>query len=168
MEHSKYIEYALLAGAADCVPFTIDDIFFDSRTLLKCMYGCPDWGKNHTCPSRKGNPSFAEYKEMLTRYKGGVIVHTHDKRLSQIITFEIERMAFADGMYFAFSMSDCSLCSECAAVSDAPCRFPERARPAFHSVGIDVFKTVKRLGLPLYTLKDDSDEQNWYGAVFIE
>lgn len=156
-------------GATDSVVFTIDDIVFDSRTLLKCMYGCPDWGKNHTCPSRPGNPTMAEYKEMLSRYKGGIIVHTHDKALSQNISFKIEGEAFRDGYYMAFSMSDCALCKTCAAVDNAPCRFMHKARPAFHSVGIDVYKTVRGLGLPIFTLTDaDSEEQNWYSAVFID
>jgi hypothetical protein len=36
-------------------------------------------------------------------------------------------------------------------------------------VGIDVFKTVRALGLPLTTLSDpNTEEQNWYSAVFIE
>ena len=45
----------------------------------------------------------------------------------------------------------------------------ELARPAFHSVGIDVFATVHRFGLPLRTLFDPGkEEQNWYSAVFVE
>lgn len=44
-----------------------------------------------------------------------------------------------------------------------------KARPAFHSVGIDVFKTVRQFGLPIKTLSDaDTEEQNWYSAVFID
>lgn len=164
----KYINRALEMGAADAVEFKIGDICFDSRTLLKCMYGCSDWGKNHTCPSRPGSPSIAEYREMFSRYSRGVIVHTHDKASSQKISFTLEREAFGDGYYFAFSLSDCSLCSECAAVKCETCRFPKMARPAFHSVGIDVFKTVRGLGLPIETLTDPTQEQNWYSAVFIE
>ncbi len=168
-DFSKYTEKALRMGAADAVSFKISDICFDSRTLLKCMYGCDDWGKNHTCPSRKGSPSMAEYREMFSRYKGGIIIHTHEKALSQKISFQIEGDAFRDGYYFAFSLSDCALCKECAAVENAPCRFMHMARPAFHSVGIDVFKTVRDLGLPIGTLTDaDKEEQNWYSAVFIE
>ncbi len=168
MDYSAYIDYALKEGAADCVEFTLDEVCFDSRTLLKCMFGCSDWGRNHTCPSRAGNASLAEYREMLSRYRGGVIIHTHDKALSQRISFEIERRAFIDGYYFAFSMSDCSICRECAAVADTPCRDPKRARPALHSVGIDVFKTVRALGMNISTLSSADDEQNWYSAVFID
>ncbi|MBQ3080258.1 MAG: DUF2284 domain-containing protein [Clostridia bacterium] len=165
----KYADRALALGAADAVVFDIDDIVFDPRTLLKCMYGCTDWGKNHTCPSRPGNPTMEQYKDMLTRYKKGIIIHTHDKALSQKISFQIEGEAFRDGYYFAFSMSDCALCKTCAATEDAPCRFMYMARPAFHSVGIDVFKTVRKFSLPIHTLTDqDKEEQNWYSAVFID
>ena len=169
MDFQKYIDKALEMGAADAVPFTIDDIAFDTRTLLKCMYGCTDWGCNHTCPSRPGNPSIPEMQEMFKRYKGGIIIHAHEKKLSQKISFQIEADAFHDGYYFAMSLSDCGLCETCAAVDGKPCRFKRQARPAFHSVGIDVFKTVRDLGLPISTLRDpQTEEQNWYSAVFIE
>lgn len=169
MNAKPYIDMALEMGAADAVPFLIDQIAFDSRTLLKCMYGCADWGKNHTCPSRPGNPTMAEYREMFGRFRWGVIVHTHDKALSQRISLAIEGRAFAQGHYFAFSLSDCALCRECAAADHKDCRNVKKARPAFHSVGIDVFKTVRQMGLPIETLGDPSVEpQNWYTAVFVE
>lgn len=169
MNAEPYLQLALSLGAVHAVPFEISDICFDSRTLLKCMYGCADWGKNHTCPSRPGNPSMAELKEMFSAYRWGIIIHAHDKAVSQKASFAVESAAFHDGYYFAFSLSDCALCSSCAAVDHAPCRFIRQARPAFHSVGIDVFKTVRQLGLPISTLSDpENEEQNWYSAVFIE
>ena len=169
LAQSRYCEKALELGAVDAVPFAICDIVFDSRTLLKCMFGCADWGKNHTCPSRAGSPSMAEYREMFSRYRGGLVIHTHEKWLSQSISLALEGQAFAEGWYFAFSLSDCGLCETCAAVGCEPCRFPKKARPAFHSVGIDVFQTVRGLGLPIYTLHDPAKEtQNWYSALFIQ
>ena len=165
----RYVEQAKQMGAADAVVFSIADIVFDPRTLLKCMFGCGDWGRNHTCPSRPGSPSMAEYRDMLSRYQWGVIIHTHDKKLSQRISFALESQAFHDGFYFAFSLSDCGLCDTCSAVCGEACRRPQMARPAFHSVGIDVFETVHRLNLPLGTLTDPAaEEQNWYSAVFIK
>ena len=165
----KYIDKALEMGAADAVLFEADQICWDSRTLLKCMYGCSDWGKNHTCPSRPNNPSMAEMKEMFSRYSWGIIVHCKDKHSSQKISFKLESMAFHDGYYFAMSLSDCGLCNECAAVNCEDCRHVGMARPAFHSIGIDVFKTVRQFGLPIETLPNrDYADQNWYSAVFIE
>ena len=161
--------YALQLGAVDAVLFRIEDICFDSRVLLKCMFGCSDWGKGLTCPSRAGSPSMEQYKEMLSRYSWGLVIHGHDKHLSQKVSFECERKAFVDGYYFAFSLSDCGLCKECAGYCGEDCRNIRKARPAFHSVGIDVFKTVRQLGLPIKTLFDPAnEEQNWYSAVFIE
>ncbi len=156
-------------GAADSRFFTISDIAFDARVLLKCMFGCTDWGKGLTCPSRPGSPTMAEYKKMLSLYRWGIIIHTHGKHTSQKISYALEKKAFNDGYYFAFSLSDCGLCKECAGFTGGECRHSREARPAFHSVGIDVFKTVRRLGLPINTLTDPGhQEQNWYSAVFVE
>lgn len=164
----ELLDKAYEMGASDAVVFGIDDIAFDSRTLLKCMFGCSDWGKNHTCPSRPGFPLPWDFEKILRRYSWGIIVHTHDKRKSQKISYELERGAFLKGYYLAFSLSDCAGCETCSCVDGKDCRFPKTARPAFHSVGIDVFKTVRGLGLPLEVLLSDEQEQNWYSAVFIE
>jgi predicted metal-binding protein len=165
---TQWIAEALEMGAVDAVPFVISDIVFDPRTLLKCMYGCSDWGKLHTCPSRPGSPSMVEYRDMFSRYRWGIIVHTHEKRPAQKISYELERRAYLAGYPLAFSLSDCGLCARCAGYDGEPCRCPKQARPAFHSVGVDVFATAHRLGLPLYPLHAPEQEQNWYAAVFVE
>ena len=137
MDLDKYISIGLELGADDVVSFKVDDIVFDSRTILKCMFGCADWGKGHTCPSRPGFLKPWEYEKILKRYSHGIIVHSSDKTISQNISFEIERAAFLDGHYFAFSLSDCSICEDCMGFYGKECANPEKARPAFHSVGIE-------------------------------
>lgn len=161
---------ALEKGAAQTVPFVISDIAFDERTLMKCMFGCADWGKGLTCPSRPGFPSMEQWRRMLEKYSWGVIVHAHEKHASQRASLSLEERAFHDGYYLAFSMSDCGLCKTCAGQEGcAECRHPEKARPAFHSVGIDVFKTARGLGMEIFTLPDrDAQPQNWYSAVWVE
>ena len=166
----KYVEQALEMGALDAVAFGIDDIVFDDRTLLKCMYGCADWGRNHTCPSRPGSPTMEQYREMFSRYHWGVLVHGHFKKETLDIAFELERRAFVDGYHLAWSLSGCPSCPQgCTLREGRSCRFPKRARPQFYSVGIDVFATVRGLGLPIRTLTDpERQQQNWYGPVFME
>jgi len=168
MDAEQFVELALSLGADHAVAFDIDEIVFDSRTILKCMYGCEDWGKGHTCPSRPKSLMPWEYEAVLKRYAWGVIVHSTDKGVSHTASLAIERDAYLKGYYFAFSLSDCAICATCAAARDEPCVAPGKARPAFHSVGIDVFKTVRKFGLPLETLRNEDDTQNWYSAVFIE
>lgn len=159
---------ALDMGADDAVIFRIEQIVFDSRTILQCMYGCADWGKGHTCPSAPGSLKPWEYEQILKRYEWGIIIHSTSKELAQDISFKIEREAFLAGHYFAFSMSDCAICGQCAGFKGQPCVDPVRARPAFHSVGIDVFATVKKFDLPLETLKSEEETTNWYAAVFLD
>lgn len=161
-------EKALSLGADHAVVFRINEIVFDPRTILKCMFGCNDWGKGHTCPSRPGSLNVFEYKQILEKYSWGIIIHSTSKKVSQEISFEIEREAFVKGYYFAFSMSDCAICNECAGLKGKECANPKKARPAFHSLGIDVFKTARNFGLPIETLTEKGQEQNWYSAVFVE
>ena len=163
----KYIKLALSLGAEHAVAITPDDIAFDGRTLLKCMFGCDDWGKGNTCPSRAGFLKPWEFEILLRKYKTVLIIHSPDKKRAQDISYTIEREAFLDGDALAFSMSDCAICEECAGRDNQPCRDPKKARPAFHSSGIDVFATVHKLGLPLKTLRDTSEPQNWYSAVWL-
>jgi predicted metal-binding protein len=170
MRQNKIDRYKTIAsaeGAEDVVVITPDEVVFDGRTLLKCMFGCADWGKGPTCPSRAGFLKPWEFEPLLRQYTTVLIIHSHDKRVAQQASFAVEREAYLDGDHLAFSMSDCALCAECAGQSDLPCRNPKQARPAFHSVGIDVFSTVHKLGLPLKPLRDPEEEQNWYAAVWL-
>ncbi|MCL2199522.1 MAG: DUF2284 domain-containing protein [Defluviitaleaceae bacterium] len=164
----NYIKKALSLGAKTVTPFKISDIAFDPRVVIKCIFGCGDFGKQHTCPYQKSPLSMQEYQQIFSHYSHGIIIGCDNKPDSQKISYHIERQAFLDGYYFAFSLSDCGLCKTCAKAKNADCPHPDKARPAFHAIGIDVFKTVKNLGLPLNVLVEKTEEQNWYSAVFIE
>jgi len=168
MNPQQVQDRALELGADHAVIFKTGQIVFDPRTLLKCMYGCEDWGHGHTCPSKPGALKPWEYQKIFEKYEWGCIVHSTSKKKSQDISFALEQEAFLAGHYFAFSLSDCAICGECAGFKGRPCVDPRRARPAFHSVGIDVFATVKQFDLPLMTLASQYEEQNWYSAIFID
>jgi len=164
---AKYKEMALSFGANNAVVVSPGEIVFDGRTILKCMFGCRSWGKACTCPSRAGFLSLKEMKKLLMKYKTVLIIHSTDKKIAQKASLAIENEAYLDGDVFSFSMSDCALCEECAGYSDKPCINPIKARPSFHSVGIDVFSTAAALGLPLKPLRTADEEQNWYAAVWL-
>jgi predicted metal-binding protein len=163
----KYINMAKRPGVEHVVAVTPNEIVFDSRTLLKCMFGCSDWGKGCTCPSREGALKPWELEPMLRKYKTVLIIHSTSKRTAQEASYEVEIEAYLDGDALAFSMSDCAICEECAGRADQPCRDVTHARPAFHSVGIDVFATAKNLNLPLKALRNADEQQNWYSAVWL-
>lgn len=164
----KYINMALEMGAKNAINFSISDIVFDPRVVLKCIFGCADYGVLHTCPYQKSPLTMDEYQKIFEKYSQGIIIGCTDKPSSQEISYKIEQECFYDGYYFAFSLSDCGLCQTCAKGKGKSCVYPQKARPAFHSVGIDVFKTVRNLGLPIDVLQEEDDPQNWYSAIFIK
>ena len=168
----KYLPYLKFAeaqpGVVDARLIRGDEVVFDPRTILKCIYGCTGWNNCWVCPSAPGGLRPWEAEPIFRRYRAVILLHTLDKKASQTASFALESKAFVDGLYFAFSVSDCGLCPECSYRSGDPCRFPQKARPAAQGVGIDVFATVHRQGLPLATLPDETAEQNWYSFVFLE
>jgi len=166
-KHMEYRNMALSLGAEHAVLVTPDDIVFDGRTILKCMFGCSDWGHGPTCPSRVGFLKPWEWEPLLRKYKAVLIIHSPDKKTAQKAAFTIEQEAFWDGDVMVFSMSDCAICGSCAGKEGKACIDVKRARPAFHSVGIDVFATVQKLGLPIVPLREMTEEENWYAAVWL-
>lgn len=167
-QYEKYVNIAHNFGAVNAREFTIDEIVFDPRTVLKCKYGCTDYGKLHNCPSDPKSLDIEQSIRIFKHYKGGVIIHAHDKVITQKASFEVERQAFLDGHHFAISLSDCAFCKDCKGIDGKPCVNVRMARPALHSVGIDVFSTAKNMNLPLFPLKNTDEEENWYSGVFID
>ncbi len=155
-------------GAAGTVRFWIDDLVFDPRTLLKCMYGCERYHSGPMCPSRSDALKPWEYERILRYYRWGIMIHTHDPSTAQNIALQLESQAFYANRPFALSFSECQLCETCAGEEDIPCRHPAQARPSFHSVGIDIFRTAETFELPLRVVQDEQEQQNWYSAVFVE
>ena len=153
-------------GALDAIIIKSADIIIDPRTFLKCMYGCSTWGKNWTCPSAPNALKPWEFEDILKRFKTGILIHCDNKKLSHKISYDLEKDAFFDGYYFAFSMSDCSLCRSCS--HPDPCKHPKEARPALQGLGIDVYATVRKQGLPIETLKTEDEKPNWYSLVLTE
>jgi len=68
IDTKRFTDLAIKPGAGHAVVFKIDDIVFDPRTILKCMFGCSDWGKGNTCPSRPGSLKPWEYQKIFERY----------------------------------------------------------------------------------------------------
>ena len=86
-----------------------------------------------------------------------MLVHSHDANELTKAVLEIERTAFLDGHYFAFAIRYCRLCKGCAVDQGKSCPTPEKVRPCDQSFGIDVYKTVRNLGLPCNVLQNKED-----------
>jgi predicted metal-binding protein len=97
-----------------------------------------------------------------------LLVHSHDARELSTVVLEVERAAFLDGHYFAFAIRTCNLCKICTVQKGEPCPTPDKVRPCDQSFGIDVYRTVRNLGLPCHVLQNKNGAQNRYGFVLLD
>lgn len=82
---------------------------------------------------------------------------------------QVETLAFKEGYYLAAGLigGDCALCPECVTPrSGEPCRRPFEARPSMEAMGIDVLKTCREVGLPLFL--SSSRKVRWTGIVLLD
>jgi predicted metal-binding protein len=163
----KYMASAKKLKVESALILSPRDIIFDIRALLKCRWGCEDFFQESIRCHNRGI-SFEERKAMIKSYKHILLVHAHDaRRLSQVL-LKLERTAFLDGHYFAFAIRFCNLCRTCLVSLGKPCPTPEKVRPCDQSFGIDVYATVRRLGLPCHVLRTKTETQNRYGFLLID
>jgi predicted metal-binding protein len=163
----KYVQLAKDLGVVNAMIISPQDIVFDIRAILKCRWGCEDYFQGSIrCHTR--NTTFQERLQMVNRYSDILLVHSHDARDLSLAVLEIERTAFLDGCHFAFAIRTCNLCKVCTAVRGGACPTPDRVRPCDQSFGIDVYKTVRELGLPCEVLQDKDAVQNRYGFVLLD
>jgi predicted metal-binding protein len=145
---------------------------------MKCMFGCPDYGKGASCPPNV--PSISECRQFFDEY-GLAAVLRFEKKFDNpddrhdwtkginLKLLEIEKQVFLSGYVKAFLLfvSSCELCEECTAIR-SDCKHPKRARPTPEAMGVDVFTTVREIGYPIEVLKDPSDTMNRYALLMIE
>jgi predicted metal-binding protein len=166
----KYIHLAKELKMVNAMVISPQEISFDIRAILKCRWGCEyslySLHENIKCDTR--NTTYQERMEMLKRYHHILLVHSHNAQELSEAVLEIERTAFLDGYYFASAIRSCNLCEVCAVKQGNPCPTPEKIRPCDSSFGIDVYKTVRNLGLSCEVLKTKNDIQNRYGFVLLD
>lgn len=145
---------------------------------MKCMYGCPDYGRNASCPPN--TPSVAECRDFFLEYRLGAVFHFTNKlddpedrhawtREVNKRLLELEREVFIAGYQKAFLlfMDNCKLCRDCAHTR-ATCRNRKLARPTPEGMGVDVFATVAKFGYPIEVLAGYEEEMNRYAFLLIE
>jgi predicted metal-binding protein len=153
------MEHALLIGPKD--------IYFDSRAVLKCLWGCEEHTPDNIRCNTRGS-TLAERMDIVKSYHDILLLHSHDVTALSSAILAIEKKAFLDGHYFAAGMRGCNLCKECSVKNGRPCPTPQKIRPCESSFGIDMYKTVRNLGLPCEVLQNKTDSQNRYGFVLID
>ena len=164
----KYIELAQKGGADHALFITPDDLVFDPRVILKCRWGCENQFDPNRIKCGSRGLDLAAAKETIQTYRRILLIHHHDQVWLSRTARKIERAAFLDGHYLASAFHSCHLCRECRIDMGRPCPTPERIRPCDQSFGIDVYSTVRPLGLPCAPLQSTDETPNRYAFVMVE
>ena len=145
---------------------------------MKCMFGCDGYAAQACCPPNV--PSVAECRRFLDEYTTGAAFH-----FEKLVAVPEERRQWAAGIYegllrleravflsghqkaFMLPMSQCHFCDDCV-TDKAECRRPELARPTPEALAIDLFATVRALGLPIEVLSRYDQAMNRYAILLIE
>ena len=162
----ELIQAALALGALDAKIFHMEDIAFDSRVLLKCLFGCS--GGLHYCPTAGDAFLSLAYPDIIKKYAWGILLYTDDTKEGQEITLALEAKAFLAGYYFAFGATECAVCDPCASIEGKPCADKHRQRPPLYALGIDVYKTVRGLGWEMEVVQKQGDPVKNITAIFVE
>ncbi|MBZ5638828.1 MAG: DUF2284 domain-containing protein [Acidobacteriia bacterium] len=133
---------------------------------LRCQYGCDGYGSSRCCPPHTPTPD--ETRKVIDSYKRAILFEAK-RREPKKIAVRLEREAFLAGYYKAFGLGagPCQLCKQACAFDDG-CRHSEQARPSMEACGIDVFTTVRRNGFAIEVVRDEDDEQHYFGVVLLD
>ncbi len=164
-----------------------EKVVVDGWPRWKCMFGCEVYGNTLCCPPFV--PSIEETKKFIKDYthalligfKGevsGPLMQNHKKMQKTMVKLEKKAFQLNYPKAFAFSTGSCLLCKKCIKqeldddidplVARTFCRHRNKARPSMEAVGIDVFSTVKKVGLNLETITEKNlDELKYFGLLLI-
>ena len=133
---------------------------------LKCQYGCDGYESSLCCPPRSPTPE--ETRRIIDGYERAILFEAGFGEPKKI-ALDLEREAFLANYYKAFGLGagSCSLCQERCAF-DKGCRHAEQARPSMEACGIDVFATARANGFSINVVRDESDEQHYFGLLLLD
>ena len=150
----------------NAVVISPDDIVFDIRSLFKCKWGCEQSEKKTIKCDTRGT-KYEDRLKMIKSYEKILLIHSHNAQDVSKAIIEIERAAFLDGHHFAFGVRYCNLCADCKVMKGENCPTPENIRPCEGIFSIDMFSTVRNLGLPINVLKNKDEQKNRYGFILM-
>jgi len=136
-------------------------------TLLKCKYGCNNFGKSLGCPPH--TPTADEMKKVLNSYKTGILLQTKDdmKTINEIVV-DLEYFALDLEFFKAFALGAgrCRLCEKCNLVE---CVNHKVHRPSMEACGIDVQSTARNNGYNEMIIKENGKKVYYcYGLLLID
>ena len=145
------------------------DIVVSQWVRVKCEFGCSDYGLG-TCPPN--TPSVERCRAFFHEYNNGIVIRlnkfadkdNYPSDWSREMTsklLDLERQVFLSGYpkTFLLNQTCCSLCKECPG-NRFECKDKKHSRPSPEAFAVDVYETVKNLGLDIHVIDKSPSEIN--------
>ncbi|MCI9626010.1 MAG: DUF2284 domain-containing protein [Clostridia bacterium] len=156
----------------------VSEIVFEPSLIDLCKLNtCGNYGKNYTCP-----PLVGKTEELVRRAKTYQTAVVFQKIYPLEDSFDIEGMGAARRRfrsvledvqtvcqnrltdYLLLGAGGCSCCDRCAAQTDEPCRFPEKAIPSLEAYSINVSSLAAACGMRYI---NGTNTVTYFGAVLV-
>jgi predicted metal-binding protein len=144
---------------------------------VKCTFGCNDYGLG-TCPPN--TPSVQDCKRFFNEYKSGVIIrltkftdkNNYASEWSNDMTnklLETEKQLFLKGYHKTFLLNQtcCGICNDCTG-NRIDCKDKKHSRPSPEAFAVDVYQTVRNVGMEINVIAKNPSEINRYAFILIE
>lgn len=153
------------------------DIIVAQWVRIKCLYGCDDYGRA-CCPPNV--PAVNECRDFFREYISALVFRfqfeaekgNYPKTISQKLNkklLDLEREIFLANYHkaFIFTQSNCSLCQECPSKKE-DCKYPEKNRPSPEAFAVDVYGTVRNLGMHVDVVTKPHQEIDRFAILMID
>jgi len=155
------------------------DIVVKHWVRFKCMFGCPSYGNNNSCPPEV--PNIDDCRALFLEYEQIAVIHfttqlgnpddraKWSRKINNKLS-KLERAVFLSGCHKAFLlfMDECHICFVCEGTIRSDCKNMKSARPTAEGLGVDVFTTVRSIGYSIEVLSDYQQEMNRYAFLLVD
>lgn len=157
MLRDEIIEAIDQSGFDEYKEIGAEDLIFSESVFKSCEENtCGNYGKNHSCPPLSG--SMEENQARFLAYKNGIIINKivdlgefYEKMQSSAKEVEdcLDKLRkLVDGKpVMVAGPGGCRLCETCAAVTDEPCRFPDKRRYSMEGSGMDIVSMSRKFNM---------------------
>jgi predicted metal-binding protein len=178
MKRIKKIESIVKGhGLSDYKWINPKDIVVAHWVRVKCTFGCSDYGLG-TCPPN--TPSVNDCNSFFKEYKWGLIIRLNkfadktsypsdwSKKMTDKL-LDIEREIFLSGYQKVFLLNQtcCTLCKDCSG-NRLNCKDKVKSRPSPESFAVDVYQTVRSVGLDINVVTTNPADINRIAILLIE
>jgi predicted metal-binding protein len=177
MDQKKIDSFIQEAGFSDYKCINTSDIVVAQWVRVKCTFGCSDYGLG-ACPPN--TPSVQECRDFFNEYHYGFVIRLakyadkdhYPSAWSREMTnklLDLERRIFLEGYHKVFLLNQtcCCVCNDCSG-NRLECKDKKKSRPSPEAFAVDVYTTVRNIGMELNVVSQNPAEMNRVALLLVE